>query len=230
MKYLYLLIDGLTIIGPLLLSFDKKVAFYKDWKPLFLSLFVMMLVFVPWDMAFTEYQIWGFNEQYLSGIYIFNLPIEELLFFIVVPYACVFIYACLNHYIQSDVLLKTHRTISVILIIALLTAAIFNVEKLYTSITFFSTSMFLFYHFMKRTLWFSKFLLAYFVSIIPFIVVNSLLTGSSIEEEVVWYNSDHILNIRLGTIPVEDLFYSLLMLGITIHVFEKYRGNSKKFR
>ena len=85
MKYLYLLIDGLTIIGPLLLSFDKKVAFYKDLKPLFLSLFVMMLVFVPWDVAFTEYQIWGFNEQYLSGIYIFNLPIEELLFFIVVP-------------------------------------------------------------------------------------------------------------------------------------------------
>ena len=230
MKYLYLLIDGLTIIGPLLLSFDKKVAFYKNWKSLFLSLFLMMLVFVPWDVAFTENQIWGFNEKYLCGIYLFKLPIEEILFFIVVPYACVFIYACLNYYIKSDVLLKTHRTISVILIIVLVVTAACNLEKLYTTITFFGTSFFLLFHVFKKTPWFSKFLLTYFVSIVPFIIVNSLLTGSSIEGEVVWYNSDHILNVRLGTIPVEDLFYSLLMLGLTIHIFENFRGNSKKFR
>lgn len=51
---------------------------------------------------------------------------------------------------------------------------------------------------------------------IALIIVISLLTVSSIDGEVVWYNSDHILNLRLRTMPVEDLFYSVLMLGLTI--------------
>ena len=104
MKYLYLLIDGLTLAGPLVLSFDRRVAFFRRWKYLFPSIGLMMAIFVPWDIAFTHMGVWGFNPQYLSGYRIFNLPIEEVLFFVVVPYACVFIYDCLNSYIKNDVL------------------------------------------------------------------------------------------------------------------------------
>lgn len=220
MNWLYLLLDLGTLLGPLILSFDKRVAFYTRWKALFLGIAVMMLVFIPWDILFTHYNIWGFNKDYLTGIDIVNLPLEEWLFFIVVPYACVFIYACLNHYIKKDIFQSSYRLIAIVLISILLLVAVFNVGKLYTSIACFFAAAMLSLSVVKQKKWLGRFLLAYFVSLIPFLVVNGVLTGSWIKDQVVWYNSDHILNIRIGTIPLEDTIYNLGMLLLTIYVFE----------
>ena len=56
------------------------------------------------------------------------------------------------------------------------------------------------------------FLKTFLILQIPFYMVNGLLTGSLIENQVVWYNNNENLSLRLGTIPVEDVFYALLML------------------
>ena len=56
------------------------------------------------------------------------------------------------------------------------------------------------------------FLKTFLILQIPFCMVNGLLTGSLIENQVVWYNNNENLSFRLGTIPVEDVFYALLML------------------
>ncbi len=228
MKYLYLMIDGLSLLGPLALSFDKRVAFYRSWKYLFLSIAIMMLLFIPWDVWFTHIGVWGFNADYLTGINIFNLPIEEVLFFVVVPYACVFIYACLNSYIQKDILRKIWRPFGVTVSIVLGIVAVCYYDQLYTAITFGLTSIFLLIHVVNNTRWFSRFLLAYLVSLIPFLLVNGILTGSGIEEQIVWYNPNHILNIRIGTIPIEDSVYNLLMLGLTIQSLEFFRKTTQK--
>ena len=50
------------------------------------------------------------------------------------------------------------------------------------------------------------------VMLIPFFIVNGILTGSMIENEVVWYNNSENLNIRLFTIPVEDTFYAFSLI------------------
>ena len=230
MKYLYLLIDGLTLAGPLVLSFDRRVAFFRRWKYLFPSIGLMMAVFVPWDMAFTHMGVWRFNPQYLSGYRIFNLPIEEVLFFVVVPYACVFIYDCLNSYIKNDVLSRIWRPIGMMLAIALIGIGVWKSPQLYTSITFIITGVFLLFNVLNRTAWFSRFLLAYFVSVVPFCLVNGVLTGSWIEDQIVWYNSDHIINVRVGTIPIEDVIYSLLMLGLTVCFLEYFTKKGGKLR
>ena len=81
--YMYLLLDAFTIIGPLSLSFDKKVAYYKDWKYLLPSLLYVSFFYLIWDIWFTEIQVWEFNFQYLLGPTLFNLPIEEYAFFFV---------------------------------------------------------------------------------------------------------------------------------------------------
>ena len=120
MKFLYLGLDLFSLLGPLALSFDKRVAFFKKWKALFPAIFLMMLVFIPWDILKTAKGVWGFNPDYIIGIYFFNLPLEECLFFICIPYACVFIYECLNNYIKRDVLQSVHRPTLILLSLLLL--------------------------------------------------------------------------------------------------------------
>lgn len=132
--YVYLFLDVFTILGPLALSFDKKVAFYKDWQWLLPSLLWVSGLYLLWDVWFTAVGIWEFNFRYLLGPKLFGLPLEEYGFFIVVPYACLFIYRCLQAYFPN-LKLPVHALYYGTL---LLSAAIFfsSWGKLYTSVTF----------------------------------------------------------------------------------------------
>jgi len=58
-SYLYLIINGLSVLFPFLLSFDRRVHFYKKWKYLFPAIFLTALVFIPWDVYFTILDVWG---------------------------------------------------------------------------------------------------------------------------------------------------------------------------
>ena len=55
---------------------------------------------------------------------------------------------------------------------------------------------------------------------IPFFLVNGILTGSFIQDEIVWYNNTANLGLRIGTIPIEDFFYAMLLLLSNISIFE----------
>lgn len=199
--YLYLYLNIFTILFPLLLSFDKKVAFYKNWGSLFPAILANGLLFVAWDALFTEAGIWGFNEAYLTGIYLFNLPLEEVLFFLTVPYACVFIYDVLNAYISKDLLRPVAKPLALALILALPLVAVFNAAALYTSITFCLLAVMHLLHLrFFGTKYLGRFYLAYLVHLVPFLLVNGVLTYLPI----VWYNDSFNLGLRIVSIPVED--------------------------
>ena len=218
--YIYLYLNIFTILFPLLLSFDKKVAFYRSWPALWPAILVNALVFIVWDVQFTENGVWGFNEEYLVGIYLFNLPIEEILFFITVPYACVFIYDVLNAYITKDLLQPYTKSIAFGLMMVLPLIAVFNMGRWYTSVTFMLLAILHLVHLKYfSTKYLGRFYLAYLVHLIPFLIVNGVLTYLP----VVIYNDAYNLGLRIVTIPVEDTMYSMLMLMLTISVYEGLR-------
>jgi lycopene cyclase domain-containing protein len=165
--------------------------------------------------------IWGFNPEYLTGIYISNLPLEEVLFFICIPYASVFTYFALNHMVAKDHLFPHQEIISSALIILLLIFGMHYMERLYTSVTFLLLAFSLAYQMIKlKPRYMGRFYFAFAVTLVPFFIINGLLTGSWIDEEVVWYNNAHNLGIRMGTIPFEDTFYGMFLILMNITIFE----------
>lgn len=215
-----------SVAGPLALSFDKKVAFYKKWKYLFPAMIIPALFYVAWDIFFTSKGVWYFSKKYITGIKIAALPLEEVLFFMLVPYCCVFIYECVRIYFPnlknkkaSDVFLK-------MLAVVLLMGAILFHDKYYSSWTFLFTSLFIIivYVFRKyfKTFDAISFLVSYAIILIPFLIVNGLLTAIP----VVIYNDAENLGIRIYTIPFEDVFYGLLLTMMVVCLYE--RGLNRK--
>jgi lycopene cyclase domain-containing protein len=49
--------------------------FIKHWKSVFLSIAIVALLFLLWDVYFTAKGYWGFNPAYFMGLLIFKLPI-----------------------------------------------------------------------------------------------------------------------------------------------------------
>lgn len=220
MKFSYLLINFLTIFFPIVLSFDKRVAFFKSWRFIFPALLITGLLFLFWDYLFTIYGVWSFNPEYIIGFNILNLPIEEILFFITVPFACIFVYECLNYYVKTDLLKRFSSPISYILIAFSGLMVVLYYDRVYTLITFGLLAVVLIItEFIVKSTIMSRFYLAYLVSLIPFYLVNGLLTSIPI----VMYNDAENMAIRVGTIPLEDHFYSLSMLLINILLFDYFR-------
>ena len=217
-----------TIAGPFFLSFDKKVHFYTNWKALFPALLLIGTAFLIWDEYFTINHIWGFNKTYLSGIFLGHLPLVEVLFFLVVPYACVFVYEVLKAYFPNVKLEKTTKIFTFLFTFAGLIFGIMNMDHWYTaSAGIISAILTIGLYFVNRASWFPSFVFAFLVSLLPFLIVNGILTGAVTPKPIVWYSENHIMGPRILTIPVEDLFYNYAMLLPIIGIYE---GLKKRFK
>ncbi|MAR36127.1 MAG: lycopene cyclase [Candidatus Marinimicrobia bacterium] len=215
---MYFLLNTSAISVPLIFSFYHKTKYWATWKKLLPGLFIMDSIYIIWDIIFTQLGVWGFNEKYIIGYHIFNLPIEEWLFFICIPYASLFIhYSMLKIFPDWKFSVFNTKIIFYLIILTLLILTIINFGKLYTTCCFLSTIILLYWVSIKKMELLQTFFLSYLFILIPFFIINGILTGTFIIDQVVWYNNHHNMGIRLGTIPFEDIFYGFtLLLGIII--------------
>ena len=219
-KYTYWFILLGSVFVPLLLSFEKNVSFYKEWKYLFPAIALTTVFFVIWDHYFTINQVWSFNDTYITGFKILNLPIEEICFFVLIPFCCAFIYYSLNYYIKKDLIHSFEDFVSYTLLAFFLLLAVLHTDQAYTFTTNLFAALLITFLKLKRVTFLSRFYLTYIVSTIPFLIVNGLLTSIP----VVLYNDSENLGVRLYTIPLDDFIYSFLMLLITISLNEFFKS------
>jgi lycopene cyclase domain-containing protein len=219
-KYTYLLINLGSIAVPFLFSFEKRLGFRRYWKALFPAIAITAAFFIVWDHFLTAWGVWGFNPDYLIGWWIWGLPVEEWMFFFTIPYACVFTYSSLNTLMARDLLGPYARNITSVWFVIVTCTALSNTDKLYTGIKLSLTALMLAYVWWKNPGWLGRFYRSYLVSLIPFLLVNGLLTSLP----VVTYNDLENLGVRIYTIPIEDTQYTLLLLLMNVTLFEHFKS------
>ena len=86
----------LSGIFPLLFSFYPALRFWRNSKALIFTLIIVVIIFGGWDVFAARRGHWYFNPQGIIGMKILNLPVEEWLFFIVIPFCCIFTWEALK--------------------------------------------------------------------------------------------------------------------------------------
>jgi lycopene cyclase domain-containing protein len=216
---LYLLLNLGSILLPLIFTFHPRIAFYKKWPHFIPALSISASIYLLWDIWFTTEAVWGFNEAYLIGSYFLHLPLEEWLFFICIPYACVFThYTMCKQFPNFKLSLKSSSLIGWVLVLLCGAVALYFIERSYTFVNGLLTMLILLLTIATKPQLLQQYLLTFLILLLPFGVVNGLLTGSLITDEVVWYDDRENLGIRLGTIPLEDVFYAFGLVLLTLYL------------
>ena len=221
MKFTYLLIDLFSVMIPAIFSFHPKIRFCEKFKAFFAANAVSAICFISWDVAFTAKGIWGFNEQYIMGLHFLNLPVEEVLFFFCIPFACLFTYHCFIIIFKKR---PREKRLTGIFICLLLLGGIFFWENTYTAATFISTALLLFVcSYILNIDWAGQLYRVYAFLLIPFLVVNGILTGTGLTQPIVWYNNNETMSFRILTIPFEDVFFGFELIFMTTFFYELFQ-------
>jgi len=217
-SFTYLGILLVTLIIPIFLELRKSTGFFHNLKYLFPAIIFSGAIYIIWDLRFEEKSIWIFNSEFLTGINMLNLPLEEWIYFSVLPFLGVFIYEFVKYRFNNFEYPKIFVAVSLVLVVLFGIIAYSSRQKLYPFFTFFLLTIYLGYTVFRNRFkkYYSKFYLAYFILVIPFTIINGIITTLPVIE----YNPDHILGIHLYTIPIENFASLFLLFIMNVTIFE----------
>lgn len=220
MSLTYLLINLFIIAIPLWYTVDNRTVYYRRLPAVGLAIAVVSTWYLIWDIIVTGQGEWNFNRRYLTGVQLLNLPIEEVLFFITVPYSCLFIYEVLLYATKSSTFKLPNPIVGAAIVVFLAASATFHRQG-YTSKAMASCGFFLLAaSALDRSLLNSKQYWAWLaICYIPFLIVNSVLTALPVVE----YHPRAIFGVRIFSIPLEDFFYNYSMLSFYLLFYRRGR-------
>jgi lycopene cyclase domain-containing protein len=222
--YTYILINFLTVIICFIFSFDRRIQFNKHFNAFLKGSILVAIPFIAWDIIFTKMGVWWFNFSYTMPFRLAGLPIEEWLFFICIPFSCVFTYFCLDKFFNLNWANRFNTIIVWFTVLVCVLVAIFFYQKIYPLVTVLITAATVLYlHYIAKVSWIGKGSLVYLCLMPGFFMVNGVLTGTGLESPIVNYNPDQILNIRMLTIPVEDAVYGYAQFMLNIYFFKRFQ-------
>jgi lycopene cyclase domain-containing protein len=129
-------------------------------------------------------------------------------------------------YLKPD--LKLSKKITQILAITFLLISVvlvsLNHNKSYTFVNYSALSIVLLIGLFFHIELLQQFFISFIIILIPFFIVNGILTGAITPSPVVWYDNAENLGIRMVTIPIEDIGYGFTMLFGNLMLFEKFKS------
>ncbi len=213
----YLIFNIVVAAGPIACSFEKRVYFFKRWHQAVAAVLIVAVPFIIWDALVTGSH-WWFNERFISGVYIAGLPLGEWLFFLTVPFACLFVWEVLNletERLDREITLNAFIWVAVASLVGTVCLAL---GKHYTMLVAYALALIPIVDKILKTGILKRSLTYIFLLISTglMLIFNGYLTA----RPVVLYNADYQLDWRVFTIPVEDFGYGYALLLLTLMLYE----------
>ena len=183
-----------------------------------LPILIPAILFLIWDSTVT-FSHWHFNEKYVLGITIFNLPIEEILFFITVPFACLFTWEMIIRRTNEKELVWINKIRPYLYLIIPMGIWFFISGRHYTglAVSFLGLAILLDQVLNTNLLLKRRFYLYLLFILLFTLIFNGYLTW----RPVVTYGVDYQLDFRIITIPIEDFIYGTALIFMNTSIYQK---------
>ncbi len=226
-RQVYTIIGILIPCGPLALSFDQKVFFIQYLIPVMGAAVTAGAVYIVWDVFAVKRNHWAFNPELAGGVRIARLPLGEWLFFLGVPYACLFIYEVVLAYFGSRQLTDGGWAVPAVsggLALGAFAAGFLAglVQKReYTSwVSISAGAVILLITLFRRELWTASAFWIYLgLCMLAFLVVN----GTYVNLPTIFYTRRHFSGIRILGIPLEDFLYNFSYLSLVLFSYLAFK-------
>lgn len=225
MNYTYLLINLAFLLIPVLLFSVRQLNFTEQSKFIILAVLINVFVFsVPTEFL-TQLKVIAFNPSYMTGMTLWQLPVEELLLSLVLPLCGVSVYLFLNMRFPDNGPEKYSLAVSNMMIGVCIAMLYFGHQKLYTLFTFAILIVFIVYiEYVNKLRFMYRFYRAFLVSLTPFYILYGVLVNLP----VISFNRVQTLNFSQLNIPFETPFYFMSMLLLSIYLFELFKSRAKR--
>ena len=218
MKSEYLIFNIIVLLGPLIFGAMRPFYFLDRVKYTILPIIIPAVLFLIWDSSVT-YSHWHFNEKYVLGITFFNLPIEEILFFITVPFACLFTWEMIIRRTDKKEFVWITKIRPYLYLLIPIGIWFFISGKHYTglAISFLGIAVLL-DQLLKTNIILQRRFYLYLLLVLLFtLIFNGYLTW----RPVVTYGVDYQLDFRIITIPIEDFIYGTALIFMNTSIYQK---------
>jgi lycopene cyclase domain-containing protein len=219
-QYEYLIFNLIVVSGPLILASMRRFYFIDRWPYVLPAIAIAAIPYLIWDALVTG-RHWMFSETYTLTIRLANLPLEEWLFFLTVPFACLFTWEMITKYLP-DRHTDTGRTVRYLSLLFPAAGLIFfYYGREYSGLVmFFLTFVIYLDSVLETNLVYQKRFYWYLLLIVVFtFMFNGYLTA----RPVVLYNEAYQTGLRLITIPVEDFGYGTSLLVLCTVIYESLK-------
>ncbi|BBG24916.1 lycopene cyclase domain-containing protein [Sulfuracidifex tepidarius] len=183
----------------------------RMYKSLVFSMVMVAPLYLVWDFLATWKDSWSFNPHWVLGVYVVDLPVEEVLFFFVTPFATLLIYDfVMCKFKEREINFITRRKVTISALVLLFLDVLFTgYSYTFVDLIYVSASLLLSNVLDPDMLRSTNYWLFVALTYIPFLVFDYFLTSLP----VVIYGPHSILGIRIVTIPIEDALYSFSMMN-----------------
>lgn len=215
MKIEYFLFDFFILFFSTIGCLLYKGARWPNFFAALSSILPVGILFLIWDHLVTGWW-WRFNDNYITGLKIGRLPIEEVLFFLIIPWSCLIIWENLESRFDGVIDMNVERIVILIGVIVGLIGL--SREWWYTA----SVGLALILVVIMSELlgnWLRKKACWIFMSCV--VVLTTIFNGYLTARPIVIYESLTMSGLRLGTVPFEDIVYGLVLMSAIVVLYRK---------
>lgn len=222
MNFTYLLLALAMLVVPVMLLFVKKTGLIRMIKPAIPAALITGFVFSTIAAILVLVGAWNFDPAYLTGVFLWKVPVEEFLFTMAASLAGIGVYATLNAFFPNNALDKFSLSFSNLLMGVGVAMLIFTYTKWYSAASFGILFLLIFYiEYLNKLRFMYKFYRSFLVSLVLFYIAYGIISTLPI------ISYTDVINLKLGAIPFESHFYFMGMLLMSIYLFELFKSKDK---